>query len=346
MLSMEKRGKKMSELFKRPLMELKDFEDMAEALEKGQGPVQVSGCLDSQKVHLMSQLGENFPYRLVVTYSELRAKEIYEDFKLFSDTVLLYPAKDFIFYSADIQSNQIVRQRLYAVKNILEETGGVIITTIDGLMNALPPFEQVKKQIIFLEETGAYDLEELKKNLTMLGYERMAQVEEPGQFSIHGGILDVFGMTEENPFRIEFWGDEVDSIRVFDAESQRSVEQRDSVAIYPAQEMILTEEICQKGMERLKQEFDHHYSMLREEKRLEEAGRLREAVEDIREEIAEGIRILGLDNCIRYFYPETVSFLDYMEAGKTMIFLDEPTRLKERSEAVEAEFRESMANRL
>ncbi len=346
MLSMEKRGKRMSELFKRPLMELKDFEDMAEALEKGQGPVQVSGCLDSQKVHLMSQLGENFPYRLVVTYSELRAKEIYEDFKLFSDTVLLYPAKDFIFYSADIQSNQIVRQRLYAVKNILEETGGVIITTIDGLMNALPPFEQVKKQILFLEETGAYDLEELKKNLTMLGYERMAQVEEPGQFSIHGGILDVFGMTEENPFRIEFWGDEVDSIRVFDAESQRSVEQRDSVAIYPAQEMILTEEICQKGMERLKQEFDHHYSMLREEKRLEEAGRLREAVEDIREEIAEGIRILGLDNCIRYFYPETVSFLDYMEAGKTMIFLDEPTRLKERSEAVEAEFRESMANRL
>ena len=346
MLSMEKRGIKMSELFKRPLMELKDFEDMAEALEKGQGPVQVSGCLDSQKVHLMSQVGENFPYRLVVTYSELRAKEIYEDFKLFSDTVLLYPAKDFIFYSADIQSNQIVRQRLYAVKNILEETGGVIITTIDGLMNALPPFEQVKKQILFLENTGVYDLEELKKNLTMLGYERMAQVEEPGQFSIHGGILDVFGMTEENPFRIEFWGDEVDSIRVFDAESQRSVGQIDSVAIYPAQEMILTEEICRKGMERLKREFDRHYSMLREEKRLEEAGRLREAVEDIREEIAEGTRILGLDNCIRYFYPETVSFLDYMEAGKTMIFLDEPTRLKERSEAVEAEFRESMANRL
>ena len=209
----------MSKLFKQPLMELRDYEEMADVLHKGQGPVQVSGCLDSQKVHLMSQLGEEVPYRLVVTYSELRAKEIYEDFKLFSDHVLFYPAKDFIFYSADIQSNQIVRQRMHAVKTIVEEKGGVIITTIDGLMNALPPFSCVKEQIITLEETAVVDLEEMKKKLTLLGYERMAQVEAPGQFAVHGGILDIFSMTEENPYRIVLWGDEVDSIRTFDVES-------------------------------------------------------------------------------------------------------------------------------
>ena len=336
----------MSKLFKQPLMELRDYEEMADVLHKGQGPVQVSGCLDSQKVHLMSQLGEEVPYRLVVTYSELRAKEIYEDFKLFSDHVLFYPAKDFIFYSADIQSNQIVRQRMHAVKTIVEEKGGVIITTIDGLMNALPPFSCVKEQIITLEETAVVDLEEMKKKLTLLGYERMAQVEAPGQFAVHGGILDIFSMTEENPYRIELWGDEVDSIRTFDVESQRSMERLERAVIYPAQEMILTEEICRLGLSKLDKEFEHHYQILKDNKKLEEAGRLREAVEEIREEIDEGIRLNGLDNCIRYFYPDTVSFLDYFAEESSVIFLDEPVRLKERSEAVEAEFRESMANRL
>ena len=122
---------------------------------------------------------------MVVTYSELRAKEIYEDFKLFSDQVFYYPAKDFIFFSADIQGNQLVQQRMYVLKNILESKGGVIITTIDGLMNALPPFDCIKNQTITLEETSVVDLEEMKRKLTLLGYERMGQVEAPGHFAIH-----------------------------------------------------------------------------------------------------------------------------------------------------------------
>lgn len=336
----------MSKLFKQPLLELRDYEGMEDILKKGKGPVQVSGCLDSQKVHLMSQLGDHVSYRLVVTYSELRAKEIYEDFKLFSDRVFYYPAKDFIFYSADIQSNQLVRQRMYVIKNILESKGGVIITTIDGLMNALPPFDCIKNQTITLEEMSVVDLEEMKRKLTLLGYERMAQVEEPGQFAIHGGILDIFCMTEENPFRIELWDDEVDSIRTFDVESQRSMERMEQAVIYPAQEMILTEELCHFGMERMDAEFKHHYQVLKNNRKLEEAGRLREAIEEIKEELEAGIRFNGLDNCIRYFYPETVSFLDYISEESSVVFLDEPVRLKERSEAVEAEFRESMANRL
>ena len=336
----------MSKLFKQPLLELKDFEDMSDVLKRGQGPVQVSGCLDSQKVHLMSQLGEEIPYRLVVTYSELRAKEIYEDFKLFTDRVLYYPAKDFIFYSADIQGNQIIRQRMYAIKNIAECEGGVIITTIDGLMNALPPFACIKEQIMILEEMAVLDLQDMKKKLTFLGYERMAQVEAPGQFAIHGGILDIFCMTEENPFRIELWGDEVDSIRTFDVESQRSMERLEKAVIYPAQEMILTEDTCHLGLEKLEKEFQQYYQILKNNRKLEEAGRLKEAVEQIKEEFEEGLRLHGLDHCIHYFYPETVSFLDYIEEEKCMIFLDEPVRLKERSEAVENEFRESMANRL
>lgn len=84
-----------------------------------------------------------------------------------------------------------------------------------------------------------------------MGYEKSPQVEEPGQFSIRGGIIDIFDMTEENPYRIELWGDSVESIRSFDVLSQRSVENLDEIAIYPATELMLSEARRQDGFARI-----------------------------------------------------------------------------------------------
>ena len=102
----------MAGLFGNPLKELKEYEELSEALRNRKAPVQVSGCMDSQKVHLMDELRSEYPYCLVVTYNELRAKEIYEDFKLFTREAALYPAKDLIFYNADVQGSLLARQRL------------------------------------------------------------------------------------------------------------------------------------------------------------------------------------------------------------------------------------------
>lgn len=336
----------MSNLFGNPLMGLKDYEDMVGVLKKGMGPIQVSGCIDSQKVHLLDSLGRDYPFSLVVTYNEIRAKEIYEDFKLFTRNANLYPAKDLIFYNADIQGSLIVRQRLNVLKNMRDRQGGIVITTIDGLMNSLPAFDAIEKQIITLKAEEELDVEALKQELILLGYERMAQVEEPGQFSIRGGILDIFSMTEENPFRIELWGDEIDSIRYFDVESQRSIEQVGMAEIFPAAEVVLTEEQKQKGIERIQAEYHIHYQTLQKMKKLEAASRIRESVEMLLEEIEEGGRAMGLDSYISYFHDRTVSFLDYFPLDRTLLCLDEPVRLKERADAVELEFRESMSSRL
>lgn len=91
----------MSRGFANPLTELAEFEELQRSLAKKQGPVQVSGCLDSQKVHLMQETMADRPWKLVVTYDDARAREIYDDFGCFRDNVWLYPAKDLLFYSAD-----------------------------------------------------------------------------------------------------------------------------------------------------------------------------------------------------------------------------------------------------
>lgn len=102
----------MSRGFANPLTELAEFEELQQSLKKKKGPVQVSGCLDSQKVHLMQETMADRPWKQVVTYDDARAKEIYDDFGCFRDNVWLYPAKDLLFYSADIHGNLITRERL------------------------------------------------------------------------------------------------------------------------------------------------------------------------------------------------------------------------------------------
>ena len=123
------------------------------------------------------------------------------------------------------------------------------VTTIDGLMDHLLPLSMVESQILTVRQGEVIDIEEWKQRLVSLGYERMAQVDGMGQFSIRGGIVDIFPLTEELPVRIELWGDEVDSIRSFDPESQRSVEQLEEVVLYPATEIVLTPEQVEMGLE-------------------------------------------------------------------------------------------------
>jgi len=336
----------MSKVFVNPLAELIEYEELNRDLERGKGPVQVSGCMDSQKVHLMEETLGSIPWKLVVTYDDNRAKEIYDDFRCFRPDVWLYPAKDLLFYSADIHGNLMVRQRLQVLRHLMEDAAGVVVTTLDGLMDHLLPLKQLREQILHVETGQELDLEEWKERLVELGYERLPQVEGMGQFSIRGGILDVYPLTEEMPVRIELWDREVDSIRTFDLESQRSIEQLEAMDIYPATENVLTRQQLQQGIRKLRQEEAVYEKALRERMQTEEAYRIAGIIRELTEGIEEGFRVGGLDSFLSYFYEQTVSFLDYFDQGASMIFLDEPARLKEKGEAVELEFRESMMHRL
>lgn len=351
----------MAEVFANPLAELAEYTDMKQDMDKGKGPIQVSGVTDSQKVHVMHELSKEHPWRLVVTYDDNRAKEIYDDFSYFEPNTWLYPARDLLFYSSDIHGNLLTRQRMQVFKHLLEDEGGVVVTTVDGLMDHLLPLSMIRESCLNIMAGQTLDIEEIKTQLTNMGYERMGQVDGMGQFSVRGGILDVFPLTEEVPVRIELWGDEVDSIRSFDAESQRSIQQMDEVTIYPAAELILTKEHIEDGILRLEAEGKKQEKTFRDQKKPEEATRIRRAVGELVESLKEGFDVQTLDAYIRYFCKDTVSFLDYMkdaggskgaaaDAGKKSaglaLILDEPQRMKEKAETVETEFRESMSHRL
>ena len=358
----------MAEVFANPLVDLAEYTDMKQDLDQGKGPVQVSGVTDSQKVHVMHELSKDNPWRLVVTYDDTRAKEIFDDFSYFEPNTWLYPARDLLFYSSDIHGNLLTRQRMQVFKHLLEDEGGVVVTTVDGLMDHLLPLSMIKESCLNIMVGQTLDMEEIKHLLTGMGYERMGQVDGMGQFSVRGGILDVFPLTEEVPVRIELWGDEVDSIRSFDAESQRSIQQMDEVTIYPAAELILTKKDIEEGILCLEADEKKQEKAFRDQKKPEEAQRIRRAVGELVESLKEGFDVQTLDAYIRYFCKDTVSFLDYMKevgakvtlvssgaAGKASekkqaaglaLILDEPQRMKEKAETVETEFRESMSHRL
>lgn len=330
---------------KNPLMELKEYEDLTQALLQKKGPLQATGTLDSQKVHLMNHLGKDYSWKLVVTYDETRAREIYEDYGNYTKQVWLYPAKDLLFYAADIHGNLIAKQRIQVIKALMEENGGVVVTTLDGLMDHLLPLKQLEEQIVWVECGQQLDLGKFKDQLVRMGYERTPQVDAMGQFSIRGGIVDVFPLTEEFPLRIELWDDEVDSIRSFDLESQRSIEQLESVRIYPAVEAVLTEEQIQEGIQRLREESAASQEIFRKNGKIEEGHRIFSLIQEFTEGLEEGWQAGNLDAYLNYFCSETVSFIEYFPEG-ALFFLDEPLRLQEKGEAVETEFRESMSQRL
>lgn len=329
-----------------PLMELKEFNDIKENIKLKTLPVQVTGCIDSQKCHLMHGLGEGFRYRVIVTYNDLKAKEIYEDYRLYDKEVYIYPAKDIIFYSADIHGNAIVRERLKVLRRLIERKSATIIVTLDGGMERLLPLQMIKDRVLTVNSASTIKLTEFAAALIHLGYERQAQVEAPGEFSVRGGIIDIFPLTEDAPYRIELWGDEIDSIRTFDVSSQRSIEQVEEVIIYPAAEIIPDAGRMAEGMKRIEEEEKKYYKTLREQFKTEEAARIHQIISEFKDNLEAYTGSVALESFINYFYEQTMSFFQYFENEETIFFLDEPGRLAEKGEAVETEFREGMIGRI
>lgn len=330
----------------KPLRELADFEDTKSALINEEICVAVSGCTDSQKVHMLEGLGDEFQMKVIATFSDKRVKEIVEDMRLYERNVYSYPAKDLIFYQADIHGNRLMTERIRTLRRIAQGLPITVVTTFDALMNAQVPISVFSSNILTVKKQAVLEESELAAKLVAMGYTRSYQVEEPGQFSIRGGIVDIFDLTEENPCRIELWGDEVDSIRSFDILSQRSIENLESISIYPATEIILSKGQLEAGLKRIKEETEHNCESFRKAFQTEEAHRLKMQFEELKENLTQLGRMTNLESYIGYFYEKCHSFLELFPKDKTLLVLDEPSRIAEHAHAIETEFRESMVNRI
>ena len=267
--------------FLQPLQNLAEMEEIQKHIEKNQGILEISGCMESQKAHIIYGLSGLFPYRLILAEDERRAKEIYEDYRFYDRNVQYYPAKDLLFFQADIHGNLLIRQRMQVVKALLEQKELTVVTSVDGCMDYLMPLEEIKERLLHFRNDSELNLEELTHTLVSLGYERVGQVEMPGQFSVRGGILDLYPLTEENPWRIELWGDEIDSIRTFDAQSQRSLENLEEITIYPA-----AEQTGKKALVSFLDYFPKNQSLIF----LDEPNRLLENARAVEEEFIQSCR--------------------------------------------------------
>ena len=353
-----------------PLKEAPEFNKLMEVLSQPGGSALAQGCLSSQKLHLIDAVSRELtvggrlsaagvryraadagPLRkgvrcsLIITFSEQRARQLREEYAFYDRNVVLFPPKDLIFYQADLRSNEIERERLSCLRRLLEGRPTTAVTTFSALMTPIVPLSVLRESVLVLEKHGVIERAALAARLVQMGYEKTAQVQEPGQFAVRGDIVDIYDLTEDNPVRVELWDDEIDSIRTFDPESQRSLEQQETVRIYPAAEFILTKERLSDGLVRIRRESEATVKTLRSQQKMEAAHRLEEEIRSMQEEAQEFHVYDRLEGYIHYFYPETSTFLDLFPKEQSCLFLDEPVHIQEEADAVEKEFRESSISR-
>ena len=332
------------EAFLAPLKEMAEFEEISKNLSHSKS-VALQGCVDSQKLHMIYGLGDGENNKIIVTYSEQKARELYEDSLLYDQNVVVFPAKDLIFFQADIHGNQLVTERMKCYRKLLEKKRLTVITTFSSLMTPQIPLSVLTNHVIKIDKKTAIVEKKLAEKLVVMGYENNFQVEAPGQFSIRGGIIDIFDLTEENPYRIELWGDEVESIRSFDVLSQRSIEMKKEITIYPATEIILDQGAVFDGMKLIEEDALKCSDAFRKAFKTEEAHRIMTQWNELKDQVTQFHSYANLESYIKYFFAETISFLELFERDKTNVYLEEPSRILEHARAVELEFRESMIHR-
>jgi len=295
---------------------VKKYSDYLFDINKGKTPIMLSGLTDTAKVH-MSYATKFYVDKpiCIITYNELQAKKIKQDFRFFEDHVRLFSKRDVMSFDYIAESKDLLHDRISTLNDIIGNKVPIIITTIEAVMQKMISKESLYKNLITLKTGDEINLEKLKNILISLGYERYDLIEGKGQFSVRGGIVDI-ATSRKSGIRIEFWGDEIDSIRDFNISTQRSTDNLKEVTLYPAYEFLLDdslENICERILAK-------PYVNLVKEKVLDDV-----------EQIKSGEYITKIDKYFNEFYPKTNTLLDYLKEN-TIIFLDEIEKIKTRAE--------------
>ena len=290
------------------LPNFKKFNDYINNVKNNISPIMLSGLTDSGKVHFAySTYFYTEKPICIITYNELQAKKILKNLEYFSDNVNYFPKKEIMAYDYLAESKDTTYNRIACLNDIYNKKAKIIVTTIEAVSQRLVEEDVLYKNLLTFKIGDEINLEEIKKKLIALGYERQEVADNKSEFSVRGGIIDI-ATSEKEGIRIELWGDEIDSIRTFDINTQRSKDKKEEVFIYPAHEFILEKDIKE----------------------------LAEKIEDNRdkEEILEGNYTTKIDKYWNIFYSNSNNtFIDYIKEDY-MIFLDEVNKIKARSENV------------
>lgn len=320
----------------KPLAKLAAYKQLLQQINNNQTPVLTTGVIDVQKTHLLCALLEQTKRPgLIITHSQRRAAEMAEDIRFFLGEAQVFPVRDFLSYRAAAHSLEGDAQRIQVLAALAEGKPAVTVLSVEAMFDRLLPKHVFEKKLLQFQVGDVLSLDSLSQQLLFMGYERVEQVEALGQFAIRGGILDVFTPGCSQPLRIELWGDEIDSIRLVDGLSQRSVGKQDQCRILPVKELMYEPGDVPKMAAALEK------AVQKQRAKLEDGGALDEMLETFQE-----TGLLQETTLLAPFLPTgTASLLEYLPED-TVLFFDDPSAIAVHAEQVEAMFAESMKNRL
>ena len=323
-----------------PLKDNMKFKSITEKISEKTFPINIYGISESGKSYIINGIfEENDNSMVVVTHSDVDAKNLYEDLSFYTTDVFYFPVREVVFYNVDAISGDLRWARLKVIKEILQnERKKIIVTSIDALTSLYTPKEYYLRYSMIIKTGDDIDLKEISKSLLQCGYERVEVVEGKGEFSFRGGILDVFPPTSAYPYRVELFGDEVDSIRTFNTVSQRSIEKVEEFSIFPSKEVIVDDECRSRAVQNINEELKKVIANVSKENK--------ESVEKIKGIVGKNIELLNntyyfetIDSYLPFFYEKLDSFFDYLQ-GYTFV-VDDFKRSSGKMESIYYEFNEN-----
>ncbi|MCX6375342.1 MAG: transcription-repair coupling factor, partial [Armatimonadetes bacterium] len=332
------------------LRESPQLHEVRRALDEDHAGIQVEGLAVAAKSIFIGALYPASGGRpiLLITYNYEQAERLYEDLGATgmneADLLLVPPADSMIYQEGDTDFD-VIGRRLTALARLQDGKPSIVIAPIAAVLQRTIPPDVLAAHRIRVEKSSELDLDECSLRLVRMGYERTDMVERQGEFSRRGGILDVFPSTEDAPVRIELFGDEVESIRSFDVESQRSSGERDFAELAPARELLLDEERSEAAATSLADLLESETSSLEKDVSAEAADRLRSGVEDDIARIRNQAYFDGVEYYFPVVYPREFSMLDYLPAS-AIVILDEPHQIKSHWEQLHEELLESLHARI
>ena len=303
-----------------------------------EGTVNISGIAESRSAAIAGLIAtERNGQILMLASSYGKAKRLAEDLSFFvpKNNIYLMPEEERSLFSFDAKSHEALVDRLSVLIPLAQSKDVIVVSSIGSALKSIAPRSLFLKHVIDVTPGLEMDLEDVKQRLFQMGYERTGFVEAKGQYSLRGGILDVFPPNQRYPCRVEFFDTEVDSLRLFDPTTQRSVETISEIRIFPAELIVRSEFLFEQAATRIRESHESFGKKLSGEKREHLAAR----ESKILEAIETGTNLQLLENHTHYFYPAATFLWDYLVPGGCVI-IDDPDRVMETLDATETEFME------
>lgn len=310
-----------------------DIKEITQTLSLGEWPVMICDLTGSQKAALIAQLIQRTRKAgLILTYSEEQAQKWVNDLRTWcsQDTILYLPVTEWLPFEVLGRSRETTAERIRVINRLAQGGSCTIVASILAVERRVFPLERWQEYTLALEVGQGYDRDAVLNALIAGGYERIEIVEGKGQFALRGGILDIAPLDGE-AVRIEFFDDQIDSIRTFDLETQKSVSVVNEVCIPPAREYVITRGELEQLRFTVRAEARKAIGRLKRTGKEDAAERLEQKVRYLEERLAQGILDENIYSYLSLVETALVPFFTYMTKDHFVV-LDEPLRLKEQLE--------------